>query len=297
LGVFVGAQMLEWDDLKLVLAVGRARSITQAAKRTGLHHSTLFRRMADIEGRLGTKLFERQQGDYQPTTSGMAAIETAEKLEAELGILARTLAGQDIRPSGLVRLTTTDTLLHAVLANELAAFAKAYPAITVQVVTDNRFYDLHRHDADIAIRPSNAPNENLVGRQIAPIRSAICAARGMDHPTEVKGPWITCDESLAHIKAATWRDRQFSDQHVAMRSNSLLNVARLVDAGAGYAVLPMFLAGAFDNVAVLGDPIDGLDNDLWILMHRDLKAVPRMRAFNDFMFPRLKAKATLFSGV
>ncbi|WP_296987760.1 LysR family transcriptional regulator [Thalassospira sp. UBA1131] len=288
--------MLEWDDLKLVLAVGRARSITQAARQTGIHHSTLFRRMADIESRIGAKLFERQQGDYQPTSSGLAAIETAEKLEAEMAVLARTLAGQDIRPSGTVRLTTTDTLLHAVLADDLAAFAQAYPEITVQVVTDNRFYDLNRHDADIAIRPSNAPNENLVGRQIAPIRSVVCAATGMGGPKNGDGPWITCDESLAHIKAAQWRDKHFQDQHVAMRSNSLLNVARLVNAGAGYAVLPMFLTGAFDNIVVLGDAIDGLDNDLWMLMHRDLRAVPRVRAFNDFMFPRLKAKSALFSG-
>lgn len=288
--------MLEWDDLKLVLAIGRVRSITQAAKQTGLHHSTLFRRMADIEDRVGAKLFERQQGDYQPTTSGMAAMETAEKLEAEMAVLARTLAGQDIRPSGTVRLTTTDTLLHAVLSHDLAAFAKAYPEITVQVVTDNRFYDLNRHDADIAIRPSNTPNENLVGRQIAPIRSVICGAKGMGHPEHGDGAWITCDESLAHIKAAQWRDRHFADQHVAMRSNSLLNVARLVDAGAGYAVLPLFLTGAFANISVLGDAIDGLDNDLWMLMHRDLKSVPRVRAFNDFMFPRLKAKSVLFAG-
>ncbi|QPO13205.1 LysR family transcriptional regulator [Thalassospira sp. A40-3] len=288
--------MLEWDDLKLVLAVGRARSITQAARQTSIHHSTLFRRMADIESRIGAKLFERQQGDYQPTPAGLAAIETAEKLEAEMAVLARTLAGQDIRPTGTLRLTTTDTLLHAVLADDLAAFAQAYPEITVQVVTDNRFYDLNRHDADIAIRPSNAPNENLVGRQIAPIRSVVCAAKGMGDPKDGDGPWITCDESLAHIKAAQWRDKHFHDQHVAMRSNSLLNVARLVNAGAGYAVLPMFLAGAFDNIAVLGNAIDGLDNDLWMLMHRDLKAVPRVRAFNDFIFPRLKAKSALFAG-
>ena len=74
--------MLEWDDLKLVLAIARARSITQAAKQTGIHHSTLFRRIADIETRLGTPLFERLQGDYQPTSTGQAAIETAETLEA-----------------------------------------------------------------------------------------------------------------------------------------------------------------------------------------------------------------------
>lgn len=286
--------MLEWDDLKLVLAIARARSITQAAKQTGIHHSTLFRRIADIETRLGTPLFERLQGDYQPTSTGQAAIETAETLEAEMAVLARKLAGQDIRPSGILRLTTTDTLLHAVLADDLAAFGKAYPEITLQVVTDNRFYDLNRHDADIAIRPSNAPNENLVGRKIAPIRSVICGPSGLDDPA--KGPWITCDETLAHIKAARWRDKHFADQHVALRSNSLLNVARLVDAGGGFAVLPAFLVAAFANIAVIGDPLEGLDNDLWMLMHRDLKATPRVRAFNDFMFPRLKQKAPLFAG-
>lgn len=286
--------MLEWDDLKLVLAIARARSITQAAKQTGLHHSTLFRRIADIEARLGRKLFERHQGAYHPTHTGQAAIESAETLEAEMAVLARKLAGQDIRPSGTLRLTTTDTLLHAVLAGDLAAFGAAYPEITLQVVTDNRFYDLNRHDADIAIRPSNTPNENLVGRKIAPIRSVICRPAGRTDPAN--GPWITCDETLAHIRAARWRDRHFADQHVALRSNSLLNVAKLVDAGGGFAVLPAFLATAFDHIAVIGDPIKGLDNDLWMLMHRDLRETPRVRAFNDFMFPRLKQKAALFSG-
>lgn len=286
--------MLEWDDLKLVLAVARARSVTQAAKQTGIHHSTLFRRMADIESRVGSRLFERQQGDYQPTSSGLAAIETAGTLEAEMNVLARKLAGRDIRPSGTLRLTTTDTLLHGVLADDLSAFAARYPEITVQVATDNRFYDLNRHDADVAIRPSNAPNENLVGRQIAPIKSVICGPKGFADPED--GPWITCDETLAHIQAARWRDSRFASQHVAMRSNSLLNVARLVDSGGGFAVLPAFLAAAFDNIAVFGDPIDGLDNDLWMLMHRDLQATPRVRAFNDFMFARLKRRAALFAG-
>ncbi len=286
--------MLEWDDLKLVLAVARARSITQAAKQIGIHHSTLFRRMADIESQLGIKLFERQQGDYQPTIAGLAAVEAAENLEAEMAVLARKLAGQDLAPSGIVRLTTTDTLLHAVLADDLAAFTQAFPDITLQVVTDNRFYDLNRHDADVAIRPSNAPNDNLVGRLIGPIKSVICGPLHVDDPSQ--GPWITCDETLAHIAAARWRDKNFPGPHVAMRSNSLLNVARLVDAGGGFAVLPAFLAAAFDNIGVMGDPINGLDNDLWMLMHRDLQATPRIRAFNDFMFPRLKRHQGLFAG-
>lgn len=288
------ADMLEWDDLKLVLAVARARSVTQAAKQTGLHHSTLFRRMADIETRLGVKLFERQQGDYQPTSSGQAAVETAEKLEDEMAVLARKLAGKDIRPSGVVRLTTTDTLLHGVLATDLAAFCEAYGEITLHVTTDNRFYDLNRHDADVAIRPINQPNENLFGRQIGPIRSVICGSD--QYPDPMAGPWITCDETLAHIAAARWRDQNFADQRVALRSNSLLNVARLVDGGSGLAVLPVFLAKAFGNIRILTDPIDGLDNDLWMLIHRDLQTVPRIRAFNDFMFPRLKAHNAVFVG-
>lgn len=287
--------MLEWDDLRLVLAVARARSVTQAARQTRLHHSTLFRRLADIEMRLGNKLFERNQGDYQPTNAGQVAIETAEKLEGELSVLSRKLAGTDIRPSGTVRLTTTDTLLHAILAPDIAAFGVAFPEITVQVVTDNRFYDLNRHDADIAIRPANAPDGSLVGRRIGAIASVICGSDIFDD--HENAPWITCDESLAHIAAARWRDKNFADSRVALRSNSLLNVARLVDSGAGVAVLPYFLARAFANIQVLGKPINGLDNDLWVLIHHDLQAVPRIRAFNEFMFARLKAKSALFAGV
>mgnify|MGYP003630596196 CR=1 FL=1 len=88
------ADMLEWDDLKLVLAVARARSVTQAAKQTGLHHSTLFRRMADIETRLGVKLFERQQGDYQPTSSGRLRLKRPKNSKMKWRSLPANLQGK-----------------------------------------------------------------------------------------------------------------------------------------------------------------------------------------------------------
>jgi len=155
---------MEWDDLRIVLAVSREGTLSGAARRLGVTHSTVFRRLGAIEEQIGVRLFERFRDGYVPTPAGETTAETAARLEDEVLTLERRLSGQDLRPSGVVRITTTDTL-GTILMRHLQAMRALHPGIQFEVVISNAMANLTRREAEIAIRPTLEPPESLVGRR------------------------------------------------------------------------------------------------------------------------------------
>lgn len=132
---------MEWDDLRVVLAVSREGTLSGAARRLGVTHSTVFRRLSAIEEQIGVRLFERFRDGYVPTPAGETAAETAARLEDEVLTLERKLSGQDLRPSGVVRITTTDTL-GTILMRHLPAMRALHPGIQFEVAISNAMANL-----------------------------------------------------------------------------------------------------------------------------------------------------------
>lgn len=279
--------MLEWNDLRLVLAVARAHGATGAAKALAVHPSTVFRRLGALEAGLGVRLFERLPEGYVPTAAGDEACRVAERLEADVAALDRRIAGRDTRPSGTVRVTTTDTLL-ALLTPALADFRAAHDEIELHVIVDNRFLDLARHDADVAVRPAAEPPDTLVGRRLARIATAIYGAApylAKRPATEDLGThdWIGPDESLTHLSAARWLRQTVPSSSVHVRVNTLLAAVEAAKAGLGLALLPCFLGDAAPALRRVRPPLPDWDSALWLLTHEDLRHVARVRAFLDFL--------------
>src|SRR5712671_6268768 len=148
------------NDLQLIRAIGAAGTLTGAARLLKVDHSTAFRRLCAIETRLGAKLFERAREGYTPTSAGEMVIAAGARILAELIDLERRLAGEDLRPSGIVRLTTTDTLVD-VIAPALAALKTEHPGIIVELIVANTFFTLTKREADIALRPAVAALKGL----------------------------------------------------------------------------------------------------------------------------------------
>ncbi len=292
--------MLDWNDLRTVLAVSRARGASEAAGALGVHPSTVFRRLNALEASLGARLFDRLPEGYAPTPAGEEICALAERMEADVAALDRRLAGRDLRPSGTVRVTTTDTLV-GLLTPHFAAFRRAHPEIALHVVVANRFFDLTRHDADVAIRPTNDPPDNLVGRRLATIATAIYAAADYlaAHPdTDDPGrhDWIVPDESLAHLAAARWLRRTLPRAGNGYRVNTLMAALEAAKAGLGLAALPCYLADGAPSLSCVRPPLAELDSALWILTHQDLRHVARVRAFLDAMADGLAREKRLLAG-
>lgn len=228
-----------------MLAVSRARGASEAARGLAVHPSTVFRRLNALEASLGVRLFDHLPEGYVPTAAGEEVCAVAERMEADIAVLDRQIAGRDLRPSGTVRVTTTDTLT-GLLTPHFAAFRAAHPEIELHLVVANRFFDLTRHDADVAIRPTNDPPETLVGRKLATIATAIYGGEG--YLTSRPGTadlaqhdWIGPDEALAHLAAAGWLRRTYPRAAVRYRVNTLMAALEAARAGLGLAALPCYL--------------------------------------------------------
>ncbi len=288
------------EDLQLARAIGEAGTLAGAARRLGVDHSTAFRRLGALEKRLGVRLFERARDGYTPTPAGEAAIATAAALLEELDTLERQLAGEDLRPSGVVRITTTDTLVDFI-APALAAFRSAHPEIALELVAANAFFTLTKRDADVAIRPSLTVPDHLVGRRLAAIAMAPYAApaylagRGRTRALAAHD-WLGLDESLSHLGASTWMRKHVQPEHVVFRSSSLLALQAAARAGLGVAPLPCYLGDADPTLSRLGPAIPEMASALWLLTHPDLRRVARIRAFLDFMAPWLGQRGNRLEG-
>lgn len=288
-------RQLRWDDLRLVGAIAAAGSLAGAARTLGVSHATVFRRLGDVEGRLGVKLFERARTGYTPTSAGAEVAEAAGRVAAEVVDVERRVAGRDLRPWGTVRVTTTDTLLTGVLSPIFARFRVAYPDISLEVVVPSQVFSLSRREADVAIRPSSAPPETLVGRRVGTIEQAVYGA--VDLVGDAGGTldlhamdWIGPDDSMGYRLLERWLARQGLDERCRYRVDTGMGMYAAARDGIGLAALPCYLGEDDDTLARIGDPVPALSIDLWLLTHPDLRHTARVRAVLDFVAEALRER-------
>ncbi|MCI2395031.1 LysR family transcriptional regulator [Aliiroseovarius sediminis] len=281
----MNAQLANWDDLRVFLAVARAGSLSGAARSLGVNHSTVFRRIAGLEETLGVRLFDRLPTGYALTPAGEKTFGIVERIEADVTTLDRTVTGQDLRLSGTVRITAIDMLAFWLLPDHIRQFRESYPGIEVEIVVGNETLNLSRRETDIALRIGNTPPETLVGRRVGRLEFAIygapeyCAA----HPDTdlAQQDWIGFDNAHAPLT------RQFESflpgVRPAVRSNSVACAVRLAKAGLGLALLPCAIAGLKPDLTRVAELPDAFSLDLWLLTHEDLRHTARIRAVMDFM--------------
>ncbi|MGX5732687.1 LysR family transcriptional regulator [Bosea thiooxidans] len=295
---------LAWDDFRLVKAIADHDGLTGAAAALGVNHSTVFRRLGQIEELVGMPLFERRKTGYVATVAGAEMAALASRMDEDVTAFSRRLAGRDVAPSGEIRITTTDTLHLNVLLPIFAAFREAHPLIRLDVVIGNQALNLSKRDADIAIRASDSPGETLVGRRIATIAWAIygrvqdglAAAEQADPATLYQHDWVALGDQLAHVKAARFVREHVAPERIALKSSAVLGLAEAVEQGLGIGPLPCFIADQRPGLVRLLPPNPDFATGLWVLTHPDIRHVPRVRAFMDFCSSELARQRALFEG-
>lgn len=281
----MNAQLANWDDLRVFLAVARAGSLSGAARRLGVNHSTVFRRIVGLEEMLGVRLFDRLPSGYALTSAGEDTLPIVERIEADVTMLDRTVTGQDLRLSGTVRITATDMLALWLLPDHLRRFREIYPGIEVETVVGNEALNLSRRETDIALRIGNTPPETLVGRRIGTLDFAIygspdyCASRP-DAALDQQD-WIGFD--TAHAPLTRQLDKLLVGMRPQMRSNSVACAVRLAKAGLGLALLPCAIAELKPDLVRVAELPQPFGLDLWLLTHEDLRHTARIRAMMEFL--------------
>lgn len=288
-----------WDDLRLFLAVARAGTLAGAARTLGVNHSTVFRRLNALEERLQTRLFDRLAEGYRPTVAGESLRGHAERMEETAQAVERELQGQDVRLSGTITVTTTNTLANRFLAPMFERFVDAWPDIRLEVLVSGANLDLSRHEADLAIRPTNAPPDNLVGRRLGTLHWGLYGARGylaarppVGEALEGEGHRFIGGSTLIGALGSTrWLDARVPAARVALRTNSIQAALGAAAEGTGLAVLPHYMARAEPALCcVQAIPADQVSTALWLLYHPDLRATARVRAFMAHAVAALEAQ-------
>jgi DNA-binding transcriptional LysR family regulator len=283
-----------WDDLRFILAIHDTGTLSGAGRFLGLSHATVFRRLGDIERRMGVTLFDRSRTGYNPTLAGEEAAKTAQLMAGLVWDVERQIQGKDLSPAGTVRITTTDSLFVGFLSPILKQFQAVYPDIKLEISLSNDVLNLTKRETDIAIRPLLTPPEHLIGRKTISIAQAIYGHE--NHVPQVPElelqnlAWVGPDESMTYRELDHWMLENGYAQSVQCRVNSLVGMVAAVREGLGIAALPCYLGDMEPGLIRLGAVIPELSTDLWLLAHTDLRKNTRMRITLDYLASSIRDK-------
>ncbi|WP_110670056.1 LysR family transcriptional regulator [Salinicola halophilus] len=279
----------KWDDYRLALAIDEAGSLSGAARRLGVNHATVFRRLEALESRLGSRCFERHAGGYTPTPTGETLATTARRMRLATADAERALMRGDTALTGTLRITTTDALLACVLVPALTEFRRAHPGVVIETTTSAALHNLTRREADVALRPTFHPPETLIGREQGRICQSVYVSRTRLSPEGGGGesiPWVAPDASMGYRSLERWMRASGVDRRTGFHADSTLGMASAVEAGLGQGVLPDYLAEGRRGLVRLGGAIDELETPLWLLTHPDIRRSASVSALFEALSAR-----------
>jgi DNA-binding transcriptional LysR family regulator len=292
--------MLGWDDLRYFLAFARAGSMQAAAKALGVNQSTVQRRIAELEERVGQRLVERHLGGYRLTELGGELRPAAVAIESAVATFERRLAACDKGLTGIIRVTCGSILASRLQRTPLIdGFHGRNPGMRVELVISDRRLDLSK-EADIAIRGGEPRDESLVARKIAEAPWAVYASRAYverhgrpERPADIERHLVV--DCVVKHSGAQWMRSVAPRATFASRADNHPGLVLAVKSGAGLAALLTFQGDGESELVRVIDRID-LVTPYYLLMHRDMQNTPRVRAFADFVASEIKCFRAIISG-
>jgi DNA-binding transcriptional LysR family regulator len=301
------ARMFIWDDLKHFLAFAHSGSIHAAAKAQRVNHSTVYRRLAELETNLGSRLIERDRTGYRLTDLGKGLLPHAERVEEAIAACERHLAASSQALIGALRVACPPTEGNRLIKTPLfETFHTRFPGLRVEVLMSDRILDLSKGEADIAIRSVSGriEDETLVGRKIAERTWAVYASRSYierhgrpNCPKEIAfHTVVVCDGAIADHGAARWLRSVAPAARVGARSESWPGLIFAVKSGAGIAPLSIAVGERESELVRVIDAIPELVTHFYLLVHRDMQRTPRIRAFIDFVDSEIRTFRAVLAG-
>lgn len=287
---------MDWDDARMFLAFAREGSFSAAAKRLGVQHSTISRRIHALEKRLATPLLERSATGYALTEAGKKLTESASRMERELLSFEAASSGQSDAPAGELHVTAIANMASTILMPLFARFNAAYPNIDLRLEVTNNSVRLAQRDADVALRQTNTPGDSLIGTRLVTVASAVygstdyCAAVTSGRAAE---KWVGVDCCDYH---RTWTKQAWPNlDHSFCVDDTSLTVAALKE-GLGVGFLPCFLGDSDPSLVRFREPEKKHELGLWLLYHRDLKNTKRVLLFRQHMQREIEPLVEIFDG-
>ncbi|WP_320203388.1 LysR family transcriptional regulator [Agrobacterium rosae] len=293
--------MIDWDDIRYFLAAARGGSVRAAAKHLGVNHATVLRRIAQLEERLGTQMFEKLPSGYRLTAAGEEVLEFADQMQASSHQLETRVFGRDQSVRGLLRMTLTPILATHLLMPDFADFACQHPDIEMEILSSGELANLTNRDADVAIRV-------VYDRQTLPLN-----LHGMKGPELFGGVYISRDRLAAWRAGApdpirwiiisthgipAWASTgEVVTTGPSFRVTDAAAEIAAVRQGLGITTLPCFVGDADPLLVRVPGTELHMYGTLWLLTQGETRKTKRVRLFTEFISHRLAAHAPLLTGL
>jgi len=289
---------VDWNSLKIFLAIANRSSLSGAAKDLGVNHSTIFRRLNAFEEEIGGRVFERINNRYELTAMGHDMLALAQNIAVSFDDIERHIVGKDFQPKGTVKITAPTNIAYRFLPRYLAEFNLLYPDINVEILASNQEFNMSNRQADIAVRATNSPPEHLIGRKVCSLKWSVFGSKTYEDtfgfPTTVEELHdhilIGASGGMQNLPAFVWLDKHLSQQ-IHTRCDELMVMSSFAEAGQGLAFLPSDQQRT--GIQTLFTFNAGKTSDLWLLTHPDLRNVERIKLVMQHLADAFSNEKTL----
>lgn len=291
-------QPLDWDNIRHFLQVVHAGSVRQASLQLGVNQTTVSRRISALETQLGNKLFDRSVNGWLITAVGERLIETAEHMEEEAHTIERFALAENQELVGRLRLTVGDICTQQLVMPAIESFIQKYPEVDLEILATRSDLNLTAREADIALRATDNPPENLMGKRIATLAFAVYGNKELYKRTTNNGSPASCITWIgdSHTKPP-WIEKSCPSTPRIYRTSELSVMYQMTKQGLGFAQMPCALCDPDSELIRI--PVKYVEPGwgLWLLSHVDLRTTARVRIFKEFLQEELIKKRALIEGV
>ncbi len=276
--------MKNWENLRFYLAVARNKTVVAAAEQFGVSHSTVIRRISELEDELNCKLFKRSQRGYELTKSGDKLFENIVSIEEKVTEIERIAKGDSEEIKGRLTISCLENDM-VDLFPVISSFIRQYPSIDIEMNTTFRSVDLAKKNVDVAIRMTNSPPENLVGRCVGRVSWGVFASKEYLNRVQERHDLSQLDwviwQQKEFIVGKSWLDKNVKNLKPILNTNNPSEVINAVKFGLGVGILNQNIANKDPCLECIVADIRRFD--LWVLTHPDSKDVARVQTFMKFM--------------
>lgn len=280
-----------WDDLRFVLAVAEEGSVNGAARRLGVNHATVLRRIAAYEAATGLAVFDRMARGYAVPPAMSPVIGAIREVDRAIQGVARAIRGAKAPLSGEVRVTSTDSLCQCVLAPVLARLRRLSPDLTVELLSSNDRLDLGRPHADITVRPAPTLPDDLVGEVAAVLGFGLFRKRGA-----AGEGWLGLSGQASRTIVGRWIERNVDPARIVASADSFVVLRDLAAEGFGLAVMPDFLGAEHPALERIEGVLPDLAVNVWVASHSDLADIPRIAGTRQLLVAAIAEQSERLRG-
>ncbi len=293
---------MNWDDLRFFLALAREGTVSGAGRVLEVKHTTVARRIAGLEEQLGSRLFDRMSSGYAMTQVGENLMPHALGVEELVNAADREVFGMDAELSGSLKLAASYDVFTRLITPKLHLFTDKYPRIELELVSSTGLVDLGSRQADIALRLSPKPPEQLIGRKVVPLSHGVYASETyLEKRLEQKLEHKSVVDQLilwGHEKRMPeWVVDHFPNARVFARASEIMTMLDAVKNNFGLARMPCYVADAEPTLRRIDVSLTPSDWGVWVLSHADLRSTARVRASREFLIDIIEQQRELIEGV